>query len=85
MIENSAWAGRAGLINDAQGPLYADALAASGEERTAIYTELGQLMIDDLVIMPLVNPKLVLATQADMTGMHYSGCCNLDLSMLGIG
>lgn len=85
MMEGTAWNGRAGIVNDAEAPVYAEALAASGEERTAAYAELGQLMMDDLVILPLVNPQLVLATQADVTGMHYSGCCNLDLSMLGLG
>ena len=29
--------------------------------------------------------ELVLAAQADVQGMHYSGCCNLDLSLLSIG
>lgn len=85
MMEGTAWSGRAGIVNDAQAPLYAEALAASGDERAAIYAELGQMMMDDLVILPLVNPQLVLATQADITGMHYSGCCNLDLSLLGVG
>jgi hypothetical protein len=26
----------------------------------------------------------VLASRTDITGMHYSACCNLDLSLLGL-
>jgi peptide/nickel transport system substrate-binding protein len=41
-------------------------------------------MLDDAIIFPIVNPQLVLATAADITGMHYSACCNLDLGLLGV-
>jgi len=44
---------------------------------------LGQMMIDDQVIIPIVNPDLFLASRSDITGMAYSACCNLDLSKLG--
>ena len=44
----------------------------------------GQAMIDDAIIMPIVNPQLVLASASDITGMHYSACCNLDLGLLGV-
>ena len=47
-------------------------------------TALGQMMIDDAIIIPIVNPQLVLATASDITGMHYSACCNLDLGLLGV-
>ncbi|MBI4935373.1 MAG: ABC transporter substrate-binding protein [Actinobacteria bacterium] len=91
MIEGAPWSGRAGggaagtpIINEKEAPLLAAALAASGEERVQLYTELGQEMINDLVHFPMVNPQLVIASQKDITGNHYSGCCNLDLSFLGI-
>ena len=41
-------------------------------------------MIDDEIVIPIVNTQLVLASRADVTGMHYSACCNLDLSLLGL-
>ncbi|MDA2988211.1 MAG: ABC transporter substrate-binding protein [Actinomycetota bacterium] len=92
MMEGSPWSARAGggaagapIINPDQAPLLAEALAASGDAKAAAYAALGQSMIDDLIFMPLVNPQLVLAAQADVKGMHYSGCCNLDLSLLSIG
>ena len=62
----------------------AAALAASGDAKEKAYTALGQAMIDDAVIFPIVNPQLVLANASDITGMHYSACCNLDLALLGL-
>lgn len=92
MIEGTPWSRRAGggdagapIINPEQATLLADALAASGDAKTAAYNKLAQSIIDDLIFVPLVNPQLVLASQADVQGMHYSGCCNLDLSLLSIG
>ncbi len=92
MIDGTPWSKRAGggaagtpIINPNEAPLLAEALAASGDAKIAAYTKLGQEMINDLIFFPLVNPQLVLASQADVTGNHYSGCCNLDLSLLGIG
>ncbi len=92
MMEGTPWSRRAGggdagapIINPNQAPLLAEALASSGDARIAAYTKLGQSMIDDLIFVPLVNPQLVLATRSDVVGMHYSGCCNLDVSLLKIG
>lgn len=92
MMDGTPWSKRAGggaagtpIINPNEAPLLAEALAASGDAKIAAYTKLGQEMINDLIFFPLVNPQLVLASQADVTGNHYSGCCNLDLSLLGIG
>ena len=91
MIPESSWAIRAGggeagepIINQAEADLLAQALASSGDAKVEAYTQLGQAMIDDAVIIPIVNPQLVLATAADITGMHYSACCNLDLGRLGL-
>ena len=85
MIEGTSWQGRSGVEpNATEQQLYADALAASGDDKTQLYTELGQAMIDDLVIFPLVNPGLVLAHASDITGVRYSACCNLELGGLGI-
>ena len=41
-------------------------------------------MMDDMIIVPLVNPGLVLAHASDITGVQYSACCNLELGRLGI-
>ena len=86
MIEGSAWLGRSGTQINAQTTAdFAHALAATGENKTTLYTPLGQSMINDLVILPLVNPGLVLAHASDITGVRYSACCNLELGGLGIG
>ena len=56
----------------------------SGDAKAKAYTDIGQEMINDGVIVPIVNPQIVLAHAADVTGMHYSACCNLDLGLLGL-
>jgi peptide/nickel transport system substrate-binding protein len=91
MIPDSNWAIRAGggeqgepIINQAEADLLAQALASSGDAKAEAYTQLGQSMIDDAIIIPIVNPQLVLASASDITGMHYSACCNLDLGRLGV-
>ena len=90
-IPDSSWGVRGGggtagkpLINEAEVTGLAAALAASGDAKEKAYTALGQAMIDDAVIFPIVNPQLVLANASDITGMHYSACCNLDLALLGL-
>ena len=86
MIEGGTWLPGTGMEpNATEADLFAQALATTGDERAALYNELGQAMIDDAVILPLVNPQLVLASASDITGMHYSACCNLDLGRLGLG
>ena len=39
-------------------------------------------MIDDRIIIPLVNPKLVLAHRDTIEGVRYAVCCNLPLEEL---
>ena len=87
MIDGTSWQGRSGADAERRPrrQLFADALAATGDDKTELYNQLGQAMIDDLVIFPLVNPGLVLAHASDITGVRYSACCNLELGGLGIG
>jgi len=90
-VDGSSWATRAGggaagaqIIDPNQNELLAQALASSGEEKTKLYTELGQSMMDANIIVPLVNSQLVQAYAADITNMHNSACCNLELNLLGL-
>lgn len=53
--------------------------------RGALYTKLANAMIADQIIIPIVNPDLFLASRSDIKGIHYSTCCNLDLSRLTRG
>ena len=88
MVPGSSWAGRAGtkdkpLLNQKEVDLMAKALAATNDEdREKFYKEIGQEMINDGIIIPLVNPELVLAHRSNLEGMHYSACCNLELARL---
>ena len=88
MLPSGAWASTASVAgpvtNQAEVDGLALALTQTGAERTATYTALGQEMADDLIILPIVNPQLVLAHASDVTGVAYSPCCNLDLASLGL-
>jgi peptide/nickel transport system substrate-binding protein len=87
MIDGAAWFSRSGLSapNPDETAKFKEALASAGDAKTKLYNEVGQEMIDDLIILPLVNPGLVLAHASDITGVRYSVCCNLELGGLGIG
>ena len=88
MIEGSRWAGRAGgtkgpIFSQTQQDLYEQALLTDDlDERAALYDKLGREMIADAYILPLANPNLILAYRSDLKGMHYSGCCNLEVAEL---
>jgi len=88
MIEGSRWSARAGgtqgpIVSAEQQDLYNRALlTADTEERAKLYDELGRLMIADAYLLPLANPNLILAYRSDLKGMHYSGCCNLEVAEL---
>jgi peptide/nickel transport system substrate-binding protein len=85
MVEGSSWEARSGLgVDENQTDLLATALSQSGTERTETYAKLGQAMMDDLIILPVANPQLVLASSSDITGMNYNVTRNLDLSELGL-
>ena len=86
MIDGFPWTNRASLgkgelvVNPAEADLYAKALASSGAASEEAYTEIGQAMMDDAIILPLVSPNLVLAYRNDIEGVRYSACCNLPLA-----
>jgi len=88
MIEGSRWSGRAGgnrgpIVSEVQQDLYDRALqTADLEERERLYDLLGREMIADAYLIPLANPNLILAYRSDLRGMHYSGCCNLEIAEL---
>jgi peptide/nickel transport system substrate-binding protein len=89
MIDGSSWATRAGggaagkpIANAKEQELLAKALAAGADTKSGLYSQLGQELINDLVIFPMVNPQLLLAYASDIEGMHYSACCNLELGKL---
>lgn len=88
MVPGAPWAGRAGgantpLLNQAEVDLSAKALASSSDaEREKLYESIGNEMIKDAIILPIVNPNLVLAYRSELEGMHYSACCNLEVARL---
>lgn len=83
LAEASVWQERAKMpINAEQTALSAAALSQSGAEREATYAELGQLMYDDAIILPVVNPSYLLASSSAVQGNNYDIARNLDLSRM---
>ena len=83
MMEGTSWSKRAGaatdpsVLNPKEAELLKQALASGGEESAKHFAELGQAMMDDRIILPLVSPNLVLAYRKNVSGVRYSACCNL--------
>jgi peptide/nickel transport system substrate-binding protein len=84
MLENSTWRSWAKVdTNTKEEDLLSQAFAAQDDaSRADLYNQLAQQMMDDLIIIPIVNPNLFLANRSDIKGNHYSACCNLDLGKL---
>jgi peptide/nickel transport system substrate-binding protein len=86
MVHGAPWAKRAGaermpdLYNKAEEGAAAKALASSGDSMDKAYQDVGQQMIDDRVIIPIVSPDLVFAYRKDLKGVRYSSCCNMPLA-----
>jgi peptide/nickel transport system substrate-binding protein len=72
-------------VNDAEVKLLRRRSPPGRRRPGAVYKQLAEAMIGDGVIIPVVNPDLYLASRSDIKGMHYSACCNLDLSKLSRG
>jgi peptide/nickel transport system substrate-binding protein len=90
LIPDSSWSKYAGavkgpMINQTEVDLFKTALAtADPAKRAGIYKQEGQAMIDDTFVLPMVSPELFLAYRSNITNMHYSACCNLELGALGL-
>lgn len=51
--------------------------------RPATWAKVGQIMVDEAEILPVVNPKTLFVTRDDLPVKNLSPCCILDLSRLG--
>lgn len=86
MTADSPWGKRAGaavdpsLVNAKEPELYKAALAAKGEEASKLWHELGQELINDHIILPMVSPDLIFAHRSDLKGIRNSACCNMPLA-----
>lgn len=90
MMEGTPWFNRAGgkndpsILNPATADLLKTALASDGDAKDKAYHDLALGMIDDKIIIPVVSPNLVLASNKKVTGLRYSACCNLLMDELGL-
>ncbi|MGV9796787.1 ABC transporter substrate-binding protein [Mycobacterium sp. NPDC003449] len=84
MIDNSVWMQRSRMpVNPAQNTLTSEALRETGAQRDATYSKLAQMMWDDAIILPIVNPDVILANSPAVTGNNYHITRNVDLSVMG--
>lgn len=88
MMPDAPWFKRAGgervegMANQELVGLMEQLRTASPEEQDALYNKMAREMIEDRVIIPLVNPRLVLAYREGIEGVRYAVCCNLPLEEL---
>lgn len=83
LAADSSWLGYSGMSeNTEETKEVAKALTQTGEARTKTYNELGQDMIDDAIILPVVNPQVILASGSNVEGNNYHVTRNIDLRQL---
>jgi peptide/nickel transport system substrate-binding protein len=83
LAEGSVWSSRSGVpVRPEESDLLAKALASSGADREAAYADLAQQMVDDQIILPVVNPKVLLASSSEIEGNNLDITRNLDLSRM---
>jgi peptide/nickel transport system substrate-binding protein len=83
LAKGSVWSARAGVdARPEETKLLATALSSSGADRETAYNQLAQQMIDDQLILPIVNPKVLLASSSDVEGNNLDITRNLDLSSM---
>lgn len=88
MVPEAGWYNRAGngdvegLLNERMVALLEEVRTATPEESVDLYHQMALEMIKDRVIIPLVNPKLVLAYRESVEGVRYAVCCNLPIEEL---
>jgi len=83
LAEGSVWSGRARVdVRPEETELLANALSASGDARVQAYADLAQQMYDDAIILPVVNPEILLASSDVVVGNNYHVTRNLDLSVM---
>jgi len=71
------------LINQTEQTAYDAARAASDPaEREHQYNLAGQEMVNDMVVIPLLSPDLMLTYRSNVQGVRYSACCNLVLDQI---
>ena len=86
MMPGTVWARRAGaknepsMFNPREAELYAKALASSGEAMQKAYFDIGEEMIKDRIIIPLLSPNQILAYRKDIEGVRASTCCILEVA-----
>ncbi|MFJ9567551.1 ABC transporter substrate-binding protein [Streptomyces fuscichromogenes] len=81
--KGAPWIAASGLKADTrQTDLMVKSLSQTGAARAKTYAALGQSMIDDSIILPVLNPQVVLASGKNVVGDNYHVTRNIDLRQL---
>ncbi|TPN81169.1 ABC transporter substrate-binding protein [Mesorhizobium sp. CU2] len=78
MIKGTRWSKRSGadkvegVMNPKEEELLTQALAAPEAKQGDLFRQVGQEMINDRVIVPLVNPDNILVYRSNVVGVRYS-------------
>lgn len=79
----SVWGERSRMPEDTeQTEMEHNAMSQEGEERGESYQKLGEAMHEDSIILPIVNPKMILANGPGVEGNNYHVTRNIDLREL---
>lgn len=70
-------------VNAEADDLLQQGLAQPDSERAVTWAKVGQIMVDDAEVVPVVNPKTLFVFRSDLPVTQLSPCCVLDLSRLG--
>ncbi len=70
-------------VNDEADALLQEGLSQPDAERAQTWAKIGQIMVDDAEVVPVVNPKTLFVFRDDLPVTRLSPCCVLDLSRLG--
>lgn len=83
LATGSVWKERSGMPENTKATeLQRTAMSQRGEERTESYSKIGQLMYDDAIVLPIVNPNIILASGPGVEGNNYHVTRNIDLREL---
>lgn len=70
-------------VNAEADALLKEGLAQPEPDRFETWARIGEIMVDEAEVLPLVNPKTLFVYRDDIPVTQLSPCCVLDLSRLG--
>lgn len=92
LAPGTVWAKRAGgerdpsiINNDIRGIMDAALAAKTPEEAAKLWFDAAEIINKANIMLPMVNPDLILAYGPDVKGVRFSPCCNTPLAEISNG